>query len=629
MKEKKKTKMKNREKVLQTSEAQLRTIIEKNPDGIIIVDKDGIVLFFNEVAMFLFNRRRKEFIGKPFAIPLVAGDLTEIDIVRTEKEFGASGVAQMRTAEINWEGKSAYLVSIRDITELKQAEKLKAELTERKKLDQLKDEFISTVSHELRTPLSITRAGVSLLLQEIPGKISEKQREILQDSIEGIDGLAGIINDLLDISKIEAGRVELRKKLIDISSLVKNVISFFRSQAGAKKISLKTSFRSTLPDIFVDTDKIIQVFNNLIGNAIKFTPEKGEITVEVSDGRKEVKVSVKDTGIGIAPENLGKVFDRFQQFGRVAGSGAKGTGLGLSISKGIIQMHKGNIWVESPPTGEAGPPAGEAGKFGKGSKFIFTLPKLSSEFIVKEYIDNGIKEAMNRGVKLSIIVISIGDFKKSLKKVGKEKMHKILTNLEEMARKTLRRATDIAVRHKTEVVVILPEAKKVDAFVVKDRLEEAIKEYMRDLMGKIQINLGTATFPDETGNTETEALINKTKTQLEAIYTGPERRRSKRRRVRVRIGVSIAGKDKEAELDYVTTRDLGEEGLGLYTKDKLKPGTKLFISIQDPSQNIPLETEGEVIWSKAFGKDKGFPYRTGIRLKKVGGVKSILELLKS
>ncbi|MBU1524689.1 MAG: PAS domain S-box protein [Candidatus Omnitrophica bacterium] len=627
MKEKKKTKMKNREKVLQTSEAQLRTIIEKNPDGIIIVDKDGIVLFFNEVAMFLFNRRRKEFIGKPFAIPLVAGDLTEIDIVRTEKEFGASGVAQMRTAEINWEGKSAYLVSIRDITELKQAEKLKAELTERKKLDQLKDEFISTVSHELRTPLSITRAGVSLLLQEIPGKISEKQREILQDSIEGIDGLAGIINDLLDISKIEAGRVELRKKLIDISSLVKNVISFFRSQAGAKKISLKTSFRSTLPDIFVDTDKIIQVFNNLIGNAIKFTPEKGEITVEVSDGRKEVKVSVKDTGIGIAPENLGKVFDRFQQFGRVAGSGAKGTGLGLSISKGIIQMHKGNIWVESPPTGEAGPPAGEAGKFGKGSKFIFTLPKLSSEFIVKEYIDNGIKEAMNRGVKLSIIVISIGDFKKSLKKVGKEKMHKILTNLEEMARKTLRRATDIAVRHKTEVVVILPEAKKVDAFVVKDRLEEAIKEYMRDLMGKIQINLGTATFPDETGNTE--ALINKTKTQLEAIYTGPERRRSKRRRVRVRIGVSIAGKDKEAELDYVTTRDLGEEGLGLYTKDKLKPGTKLFISIQDPSQNIPLETEGEVIWSKAFGKDKGFPYRTGIRLKKVGGVKSILELLKS
>ncbi|MBU1367193.1 MAG: PilZ domain-containing protein, partial [Candidatus Omnitrophica bacterium] len=493
--------------------------------------------------------------------------------------------------------------------------------------DQLKDEFISTVSHELRTPLSITRAGVSLLLQEIPGKISEKQREILQDSIEGIDGLAGIINDLLDISKIEAGRVELRKKLIDISSLVKNVISFFRSQAGAKKISLKTSFRSTLPDIFVDTDKIIQVFNNLIGNAIKFTPEKGEITVEVSDGRKEVKVSVKDTGIGIAPENLGKVFDRFQQFGRVAGSGAKGTGLGLSISKGIIQMHKGNIWVESPPTGEAGPPAGEAGKFGKGSKFIFTLPKLSSEFIVKEYIDNGIKEAMNRGVKLSIIVISIGDFKKSLKKVGKEKMHKILTNLEEMARKTLRRATDIAVRHKTDVVVILPEAKKVDAFVVKDRLEEAIKEYMRDLMGKIQINLGTATFPDETGNTE--ALINKTKTQLEAIYTGPERRRSKRRRVRVRIGVSIAGKDKEAELDYVTTRDLGEEGLGLYTKDKLKPGTKLFISIQDPSQNIPLETEGEVIWSKAFGKDKGFPYRTGIRLKKVGGVKSILELLKS
>lgn len=629
MKEKKKTKMKNREKVLQTSEAQLRTIIEQNPDGIIIVDKDGIVLFFNEVAMFLFNRRRKEFIGKPFAIPLVAGDLTEIDIIRANKELGTAGTAEMCVTEINWEGKSAHLVSIHDITELKHVERLKAELTERKKLDQLKDEFISTVSHELRTPLSITRAGVSLLLQEIPGKISEKQREILQDSIEGIDRLAGIINDLLDISKIEAGRVELRKKLIDISSLVKNVISFFRSQAGAKKISLKTSFRSTLPDIFVDTDKIIQVFNNLIGNAIKFTPEKGEITVEVSDGRKEVKVSVKDTGIGIAPENLGKVFDRFQQFGRVAGSGAKGTGLGLSISKGIIQMHKGNIWVESPPTGEAGPPAGEAGKFGKGSKFIFTLPKLSSEFIVKEYIDNGIKEAMNRGVKLSIIVISIGDFKKSLKKVGKEKMHKILTNLEEMARKTLRRATDIAVRHKTEVVVILPEAKKVDAFVVKDRLEEAIKEYMRDLTGKIQINLGTATFPDETGNTETEALINKTKTQLEAIYTGPERRRSKRRRVRVRIGISIAGKDKEAELDYVTTRDLGEEGLGLYTKDKLKPGTKLFISIQDPSQNIPLETEGEVIWSKAFGKDKGFPYRTGIRLKKVGGVKSILELLKS
>ncbi|MBU0710120.1 MAG: diguanylate cyclase [Candidatus Omnitrophica bacterium] len=384
---------------------------------------------------------------------------------------------------------------------------------ELEKLDRLKSDFIATVSHELRTPLTTMKVFASIIADEIPGKLTKDQKEHVGIINGNIDRLARLIEGLLDIAKIESGKVLPRRTLVNMVNLANGVISTFKPEMDAKHIEVKASFNTPLPDIYVDSDKITQVFTNLIGNAIKFTAEKGKVIIEIVNKKKMIECSIADTGIGIAPEDLAKLFIRFQQINRAAGPGAKGTGLGLAITKELVEMHNGKIRVES--------------KLGEGSRFIFTLPKLSSEIVIKEYIDNGIKEAMGKGAGLSIIVISISDFRRSLKILGRKRMRGILAGLEEIAQKIFRRATDTTVRHGTEVVVILPEAKKEDAFAVKNRLEEAIKEYMKDLTGKIQINLGTATFPDEADSGE--VLINKAKTQLEAIYAGLELGKSKKK----------------------------------------------------------------------------------------------------
>jgi PAS domain S-box-containing protein len=234
------------------------------------------------------------------------------------------------------------------------------DITERKEAEKIKDEFLSTVSHELRTPLSITKEGVNLMLDQIPGKINKEQSSILKTAKENINRLAKIIDDLLDISKMEAKKLELDRKEIDAALLIDKVFEFFKNAAAKRNINLNFKRLDSSIMILVDEDKIIQVFNNLIGNALKFT-EIGKIEITLNDIGNEVECAVSDTGRGISKEDLPKIFNRFQQFSRASGPGIKGTGLGLAISKNIVEMHGGNIWVESEP--------------GKGTKFTFTLPK--------------------------------------------------------------------------------------------------------------------------------------------------------------------------------------------------------------------------------------------------------------
>jgi len=229
------------------------------------------------------------------------------------------------------------------------------------KLDNLKSEFVSVVSHELRTPLSIIKEGVSLVLDGVIGEISPTQNKVLATSRNNIDRLSRIINSLLDISKIESGKVELKKKAVDLKVLIKNVVALFETKARERGLEIKVSLPPEEKlNLCLDEDRIIQVFTNLIGNSLKFT-ERGYIGISLVDKGSEFEFTVSDTGIGISAEDLPKVFRKFMQFGRVAGNGEKGTGLGLSIAKGLIELHDGRIWVESEP--------------GKGSKFIFTLPK--------------------------------------------------------------------------------------------------------------------------------------------------------------------------------------------------------------------------------------------------------------
>ena len=233
------------------------------------------------------------------------------------------------------------------------------DITKEREADTMKTEFISIVSHELRTPLSIIKEGVSLILDKIAGDINEKQNKILTTAKQNIDRLARIINELLDISKIEAGKLELKRRTADVNGLIRNVAVSFEQTIKTKGLELMLDSSPSELNCNIDTDMITQVLTNLVANSVKFT-QKGHIKISSVSAEGAVKVSVSDTGMGIAPLDIPKVFSKFEQFGRLAGAGEKGTGLGLSIAKGIVELHGGKIWVDSV--------------LGKGSTFTFTLP---------------------------------------------------------------------------------------------------------------------------------------------------------------------------------------------------------------------------------------------------------------
>ena len=356
-----------------------------------------------------------------------------------------------------------------------------------KKLDQLKSDFVSTVSHELRTPLSITKEGISLVLDKVTGDINGKQEKILSTAKDNIDRLARIINDLLDISKIEAGKVELKKALIDLSSVIKNIRETWKLEMEKKRQDLQISLPDHPVSIYVDPDKMNQILDNLVSNAVKYTPEKGKVKLELKDKKGEVEVSVSDTGIGIAEDDLHKVFDKFQQFGRAIGPGAKGTGLGLSIVKQLVEMHKGNIHIES--------------KLHKGSKFIFSIPKLDVEEVFREYISSGIKQAAEKKTHLSLMVIHGANFKQILKDLGYDKAHALLKDIAKEAKGALRRRADTVVRDTGDLIVLLFDTRKEDVEVVRARIKKTINAYLSDgkekFLKNISITFGNATYPDE------------------------------------------------------------------------------------------------------------------------------------
>ena len=227
-------------------------------------------------------------------------------------------------------------------------------------LERLKSEFIANISHEFRTPLTSLREANNLLLDGIAGKTTEKQQRLLKITKEESEKLIKMINDLLDLSKMEAGMIRYNFMPSDINIVFENAINEIRLLAERKEIDLKLEAQKRLPIVFMDSEKIKQVMINLLSNAVKFTPDGGKISVGARAEDSNIYVAVKDTGVGIPKEDLERIFDKFQQVDTGINHKLRGTGLGLSIAKHIIEVHNGRIWAES--------------RLGKGSAFKFILP---------------------------------------------------------------------------------------------------------------------------------------------------------------------------------------------------------------------------------------------------------------
>jgi signal transduction histidine kinase len=221
--------------------------------------------------------------------------------------------------------------------------------TKLQELDQLKQDFVSNVTHELRSPLTSLRGYVELLLREGAGAINEEQREFLIVIKNNSVRLARFIDNLLDVAKIEAGKIELHPERIRLQDLALEMTVVFRPQAQEKHITFRTEIPPRLRPIHADADKLLEVLTNLLSNAFKFTPNEGQVTLTASEKEGLVHLEVKDSGIGIPPESLGIIFNKFEQVKPTQGLArkTKGSGLGLTIVKGIVEAHGGQVWIES------------------------------------------------------------------------------------------------------------------------------------------------------------------------------------------------------------------------------------------------------------------------------------------
>ncbi|MBI5299403.1 MAG: response regulator [Deltaproteobacteria bacterium] len=345
----------------QSSEDRFFKIIDKNADAMAVIDKDGIVRFVNPAYQFLFEQHPEDIVGKPFPMTLTTNPLAKLEIILKN---GDTKNVQMRVSQIEWEKKPAQLASIRDVTALQKLENLKREMSEREEMDRIKDEFVSTVSHELRTPLTTIKSAIENLKDGISGDLNEKQSRVVEIADRNADRLVRIINDLLEISRLESGVAKIHKRRVDAVPLLQEVLQNFQMRTKKHHFILEGNFAKNLPPIYADADMIVQVMNNLLDNALRFA--KTKISVEAKATGQDVEVIISDDGIGIPEDRAKELFGKFVQFNRpMGGEGYKGTGLGLAICKEIVDRHGGRIWASS--------------QTGKGTQFHFTMRQFQEE----------------------------------------------------------------------------------------------------------------------------------------------------------------------------------------------------------------------------------------------------------
>ncbi len=465
---------------LQVTKANFSSIVEKTRDGILIVDKEGEVLYANPAAATLFGREEEELLDQPFGFPLAPGETTELEIMRLEDD---KCVAEMRLDDTEWRGDHAYLATLRDVTERKrlmaEAKRINEEL---RQANQIKDDFIANVSHELRTPLATISNVLANALAGVWGALSEEARGELHTGHTNAKRLASMVNNLLDMSTIRAGRVSLEKSQVDMPALIRSVTESSKARAKEKGIALMTSHDPDLGLVYCDPMKVVRIVTNLVGNALKFTGEGGTISIAIQNGPEDVQISVSDTGVGIAEENQARIFERFQQVDRADGGGEKGTGLGLAIAKDLVELHGGKILVQS--------------ELGKGSTFSFTLPVYSMEALLSEAVHTEFKMC-SQSNQLSLIVLAFkqAEFKTLKKASTVEQWKQMLEDVEKKIRQAVRRSMHDAVIQYGDghMILFLRDTPKAGADSVRERIESALAPFEE----RCPFTVATISCPEE------------------------------------------------------------------------------------------------------------------------------------
>ncbi len=360
------------EKKIQEEKEETRKIIQSLGEGFLILDEEGKVLEASPEVEKMIETKIFSLLGKPFlADPQVFSATLEfpdgmpfdwIEEVKQEKKAKSYNFKVLFPLEDRHI--QATLVPILKNNKVTRIAVLLKNITEALKLEEMKSDFLSTVSHELRTPLTTIKGYASLLLNP-KGKFDEgKRKEFLLLIEQQTERLNRLINDLLDVSRLEAQRLDLRKQPTQIKNLIEKVIVNLRLPKEKQRIV--TSFPPDFPLALIDPDRLEQVFANLIDNALKYSPPKEPVKIEGKVKENELVVIVEDRGIGIPPSELPHIFEKFHRVDRSLSRQVEGIGLGLYIAKNLVELHGGKIWCESQPK--------------KGSKFFVSLPIYSDNF---------------------------------------------------------------------------------------------------------------------------------------------------------------------------------------------------------------------------------------------------------
>ncbi len=378
---------KRAEGALRESEKRYRTIFEQAADSIVLIDAvTGALVEFNDRAHESLGYTRKEF--QELKIPDFEVVESAAEVAKHIKRIVREGTDTFETKHRRKDGEvrdilvdsaalslggKEFIQSIwHDTTERKKAEeKLKkayADLArtneELQRLNERKSQFVSAVSHEFRTPLVVIRSFSDILAKKKLGRVNEEQQQKLKAIVKHADYLGSLVNNLLDLHRIEAREMKPELRSLSLERLVEESVATLVPVATEKDVEIVTKLDENLPLVLGDEKKLIRILNNLLSNGIKFTDRKGKVTIRAKEVANQVQIDVKDNGMGIPAKHLSKVFDEFHRVPTREARAGWGTGLGLTIVRHLVEEQKGTVWVKS--------------SLGKGSTFSFTLPKTTS-----------------------------------------------------------------------------------------------------------------------------------------------------------------------------------------------------------------------------------------------------------
>ena len=350
-----------------TEKSKIKTIIHSMGDGVLVCDQDGSIVLTNPASNHMLQLSEDHLLGILLTEAHLPPELASaIDKSLKTRETTFASISQELSVgpakEVHLRAHTAPVRS--DVGEIMGAVTVLQDISYLKEIDKMKSEFVTMVTHELRAPIAAVEQQLTVILNGMAGQVTEEQEKLLSRAKDRTKGLLTLIKDLLDLSKIEAGRMVQYKEPLALQEVVQRVVDLMRAEAEQKSIALQFSVSPEIPLIHADRNSMEEIFTNLISNAIKYTPENGKVWVVLSEERGFVKASVSDTGIGIEEENLPRIFDKFYRVKTKETRQIVGTGLGLSIVKSIVAAHLGSISVES--------------KAGAGTTFTILLPKESA-----------------------------------------------------------------------------------------------------------------------------------------------------------------------------------------------------------------------------------------------------------